>query len=322
MLDPVAEVVALLQPDTRYSKSVTGAGRWRVHGSIIGEPFYCVVLDGALQVTSDTGAIVTLQADDFILVPAGQEFTITSRDPPRKKAGDSVPVRQPDGGFRIGVQDGPPDVALCVGHCAFASPDADLLVSLLPRFVHVHGDKHLAALAQLLADEFRAQHPARGTVLAHLLQVLFIAALRHATKAESPGLVAGLADARIAPALRAIHAHPDQAWTVSELARQAALSRSAFFERFSRVVGKPPMEYLLSWRMALAKDLLRRHAASVAVVAERVGYGSASAFSVAFTRHVGVPPSRYRTEVGLLPVAANGNGADTEPVSAIEGLTT
>ena len=85
-------------------------------------------------------------------------------------------------------------------------------------------------------------------------------------------------------------------WTVAQLAKTAGLSRSAFFDRFTRTVGLPPMEYLLGWRMAVAKDLLRRHDVSVGEVAERVGYGSASTFSTAFSRHVGVPPGRYARE--------------------------
>ena len=83
---------------------------------------------------------------------------------------------------------------------------------------------------------------------------------------------------------------------IAELAKEAALSRSAFFERFQRTVALPPMEYLLAWRMAVAKDLLRRHDLSVGEVAERVGYGSASTFSTAFSRHVGRPPGRYARE--------------------------
>jgi AraC-like DNA-binding protein len=78
-----------------------------------------------------------------------------------------------------------------------------------------------------------------------------------------------------------------------QLARAAALSRSAFFERFTRVVGLSPMEYLLAWRMAVAKELLRREDLAIGEVAERVGYGAANTFSTAFSRHVGLPPSRY-----------------------------
>ena len=99
---------------------------------------------------------------------------------------------------------------------------------------------------------------------------------------------------QLAPALRQMHARIDRSWTVAELAKVAALSRSAFFERFTRAVGLPPMEYLLAWRMAVAKDLLRRPEIGLAEVAARVGYGSASTFSTAFSRHVGKPPSRYR----------------------------
>src|SRR5262249_7616208 len=98
---------------------------------------------------------------------------------------------------------------------------------------------------------------------------------------------------RLAPAIRQMHGQLGRSWTVPQLARVAALSRSAFFERFTRTVGVPPMEYLLAWRMAVAKDLLRRHDFGLAEVAERVGYGSASTFSTAFSRHVGQPPSHY-----------------------------
>jgi transcriptional regulator GlxA family with amidase domain len=108
-----------------------------------------------------------------------------------------------------------------------------------------------------------------------------------------PGLLRGLADARLAPAIRQMHGHLARPWTMAELARKAALSRSAFFERFSRTVGLPPMEYLLAWRMAVAKDLLRAGSLGLAEVAERVGYSSASTFSTAFSRHVGQAPGRY-----------------------------
>jgi AraC-like DNA-binding protein len=90
-----------------------------------------------------------------------------------------------------------------------------------------------------------------------------------------------------------MHEHPSRSWTIEQLAKESALSRSAFFNRFNRTVGIPPMEYLLAWRMALAKSLLRRNEHSLADVAERVGYSSASTFSTAFSRHVGQAPGSY-----------------------------
>jgi AraC-like DNA-binding protein len=80
---------------------------------------------------------------------------------------------------------------------------------------------------------------------------------------------------------------------VTQLGRAAALSRSAFFERFTRTVRIPPMEYLLTWRMALAKDLLRQRDTSLIEVAQHLGYNSASTFSTAFKRHERQPPSHY-----------------------------
>ncbi|MBU0914660.1 MAG: helix-turn-helix transcriptional regulator, partial [Gammaproteobacteria bacterium] len=90
-------------------------------------------------------------------------------------------------------------------------------------------------------------------------------------------------------------------WTVAQLANEATLSRSAFYERFSRSVGMAPMEYLLAWRMALAKDWLRRTEVNISEVASRLGYSSASTFTVAFTRHVGLPPARYARENSFNP---------------------
>jgi len=96
-----------------------------------------------------------------------------------------------------------------------------------------------------------------------------------------------------------MHGDAARSWTVPQLAKEAGLSRSAFFDRFQRTVGAPPMEYLQSWRMALAKDLLRRHDLPIDTVAERVGYGSASTFSTAFRRCVGLSPGRYARQNAL-----------------------
>lgn len=297
MVDPLSEVVALLQPSVRFSKVVGGAGRWRVRRPASGQPFYCVVLEGSCRHVVDGYEPVTLQVDDFVLIPSGYAVSVSSLEPPASKQADSTPVQLSNGEFRLGELSGPPDARFMIGHCAFASPDAALLVSLLPQRVHVRGDKRLATIVQLVADESRASRPAREVILARLLEVLFIESLRStAGTGASPGLLRGLADERLAAAIRCMHKDPTQPWTVAQLAKEAALSRSAFFERFSRAVGVPPMEYLLAWRMAMAKNMLLRKEGNVAAVAARVGYSSASAFSVAFTRFVGVPPTRYTPE--------------------------
>lgn len=294
MVDPLAEVVTLLQPGASFSKVVSGAGRWRVRRTDAGQPFYCAILQGSCLLAVDGHEPVTLQNGDFVLIPSAYGFVMSSLEPPTSDDPDTSPVALLNGEFRLGMQGGPADVQLLVGHCVFASPDAALLVSLLPQLVHVRGEKRLATLVQLIGDESRALRPAREVILARLLEVLLIEALRStAGTAASPGLVRGLADGRLAVAIRQMHESPTRPWTVAQLAKEAALSRSAFFERFSRALGVAPMEYLLAWRMALAKNLLRTKAGGIAEVAERVGYSSASTFSVAFSRHVGLPPTRY-----------------------------
>lgn len=293
MVDPLAEVVTLLQPSAGFSKVVSAAGPWRVRRSEAGRPFYCVVLEGACRLAVDGREPMTLQAGDFVLIPAAHGFMTSSLEPPTGVDGVS-PSLLPSGEFRLGVQTGPHDVLMLIGHCSFGSPDAALLVSLLPDLVHVRGQQRLGTLVQLVSDESRDRRPARDVVLVRLLEVLLIEALRSTTgPAASPGLLRGLADARLAVALRAIHETPTRPWTVALLAEAAALSRSAFFDRFKRAIGVAPMEYLLTWRMALAKNLLRRKDRNIGEIAERVGYSSASTFSVAFSRHVGQPPTRY-----------------------------
>lgn len=297
MVDPLSEIVALLQPSASFSKVVGGAGRWRIRREASGQPFYCMILEGACRLAVDGYEPMVLETDDFILIPTGYGRSMSSLETPASEDTVNAPVQLSPGEFRLGTQSGPPDVRFLIGHCAFASPDAALLVSLLPRLVHVRGEKRLTTLVQLVRDESRASRPAREVVLARLLEVLLIEALRStAGTAASQGLLRGLADDRLAAAIRCMHENPKQPWTVVQLAKQAALSRSAFFERFSRAVGMPPMEYLLAWRMAMAKNMLLRKEGNVAEVAERVGYSSASAFSVAFTRFVGIAPTRYTHE--------------------------
>lgn len=163
-------------------------------------------------------------------------------------------------------------------------------VAKLPTLLHVRDVGRFSVLVQLVRDESIEEKSGRDLVLERLVELLLIEALRSAPgEGAPPGLLRGLADPRLAIALRHLHGDPARSWTVGELAKKAALSRSAFFERFLRAVGLPPMGYLLGWRMAVAKDLLVRNDFGIAEVAERVGYGSASTFS----RYVGQSPGRY-----------------------------
>ncbi len=302
MSDPLTQIVGLLQPSAWYSKVAEGAAAWRVRRSETGRPFYCAILAGACRLQVGGQESITLASGDFVLIPSVFDFTMSSVEPMLSDRGDSVPFELRPGLVRLGNQDGPPDVRVLLGYCTFGSPDAALLVSLLPRLIHVCGEERLTTLLQLVNEESRASRLGRDVILARLAEVLLIEALRSTSRAEAPpGLLRGLADERLAGALRQMHERPTWPWTVPELAKQAALSRSSFFERFRRAVGVAPMEYLLHWRMALAKDLLRRDRGGIAEIAQRVGYSSASTFSVAFARHVGLPPTTYAREQAGVP---------------------
>jgi AraC-like DNA-binding protein len=297
MSDPLSEVIALLQPRTVFSRRISGAGRWGVRYSAFGQPSFCAVLEGSCRLTVDGHRPLTLEAGDFVLLPATPGFTMSGFEPVRLERFDPNVTSKVPGEVRHGTRGGRPDVRLLGGWFAFDSPDSRLLVSLLPPLVHLRGIERLSVLVRLVGEEASERRSGRDLVLTRLVEVLLIEALRATPSDDAPpGLLRGLADARLAPAIRLMHGQLARSWTVAQLARTAALSRSAFFERFTRTVGLSPMGYLLAWRMVVAKDLLRRRDLGVAEVAERVGYGSASTFSTAFSRHVGRPPGRYARE--------------------------
>lgn len=294
MVDPLSEVIAQLRPQAVFSKGISGAGRWGVRYGDFGQPSFCAVLEGSCLLAVGKQAPVTLNAGDFVLMPATPGFTLSGFEPVTPQVIDPKTASLPAGDVRHGDQEAAADVRLLGGYFVFDSPDAALLVSLFPALVHVQDAERLSTLVRLVADEEKAQRSGRDLVLTRLVEVLLVEALRATPGANAPaGLLRGLADARLAAAMREMHGDLAHAWTVEQLAKRAALSRSAFFERFTRAVGLAPMEYLLAWRMAVAKDLLRRSGLALAEIAERVGYGSTSAFSTAFSRHVGMPPGRF-----------------------------
>lgn len=311
MNDPLTQVIGLLRPSASVSKLVTATGRWAVHPPGT-EPFYCAVLDGDCELSITGRVPVRLSTGDFILIPAAHDFTMASlAPPPDGRLTEPVEIRP--GVFHLGEPDAP-DMRMLVGYCTFGSDDAVLLVSLLPDLVIGRGERRLTTLVELLNEESRASRPGRDVVLARLLEVLLIEAFRATTgPTAAPGLLRGLADERLAAALRCMHGEPTRPWTIGELAKEVALSRSAFFDRFRREVGVAPMEYLLGWRMAIAKVLLRGDGVSVGEVAQRVGYSSWSTFSVAFARQVGISPTAYARGGAIVADTVNAAMAPSSP---------
>lgn len=309
MSDPLEQIIRLLQPRAVFSKEISGAGDWAVRYPAFGHPGFCAMTVGSCLLAVDGEAAVLVQEGDFVLLPATPAFTMTSVD---GAEGRKVLARMPglDEEVRHGRQDGPPDMRQFGGYFTFESPDAALLVSLLPRMILIRGAARLTQLVRLVGDEAGRADLGRGMILERLVEILLIEALRSVSGATAqPGLLRGLADDRVVTALRLMHGDVERDWTAGDLAREVGMSRSAFFDRFSRTVGVTPMEYLLSWRMAIAKSLLRAGKSTLDEVACRIGYGSASTFSTAFSRHVGQPPGRFMRSTALQ------NDAETAPAA-------
>jgi AraC-like DNA-binding protein len=194
--------------------------------------------------------------------------------------------------------DGPPATFFC-GAYRFEGDLCQSLLAALPDLLPVRpaAGSTLRATLDLLAGEMLRDEPGQQTLLDRLLDVALVQILRdHFTSRDTaaPGWFRASADERVGTALRALHADPAHAWTVAELAGEAALSRSAFARQFTDLVGLAPLAYLNDWRMALARERLRDTEARLAGIATSLGYASEFSFAAAFKRHHGVAPGRWR----------------------------
>ena len=177
MNDPLSEIIALLQPRAVFSKRISGAGRWGVRYSEFGHPSFCAVLEGRCRLAVDGYGSLTLEAGDFVLLPATPAFTLSGFDPVRPERIDPKVAPAPTGEVRHGTRGGRPDVRLLGGYFVFDSPDAALLVSLLPAVVHVRGVERLSVLVRLVGEESGQRRAGRDLVLSRLVEVLLIEAL-------------------------------------------------------------------------------------------------------------------------------------------------
>lgn len=193
--------------------------------------------------------------------------------------------------------------------CGFLACDKRLsrpVLDALPGMIRVSfGDDPAAAwfrgLLRFGAEETLAQRPGSGIVLAKLSELLFVEAIRRygaSMPPEQTGWLAGLRDRFVGKALTLMHQDPGKAWTVDALANEVGLSRSALAQRFTELLGQPPMHYLTRWRLTVAAQRLRSDGSSIAVVAEQVGYESEAAFNRAFKREFSVPPATWRRTRG------------------------
>ncbi|EIP98818.1 DNA-binding domain-containing protein, AraC-type [Opitutaceae bacterium TAV1] len=297
-MDALATVVTLLKPQAVVAKIIHGGGRWGVRYPESGHPGFALVLKGPCWLAADGVAATTLETGDFVLFPSTPGFTLASDPKVKPRLLDSVPSgRQVDEVFHGDARAGP-SASLLGGYFIFDPVNASLLSDLLPGMLHIRaGDPAIgsvASIVELIKREALEKRAGQTLVLTRLVEVMLVEALRSApAELTATGLLAGLRDPGLAAALRAIHTQTAHPWTLATLARQAAMSRSSFAERFARVVGMTPLNYLLQWRLALARNMLTRGQMTVAETALAVGYESASGFSTAFSRETGRSPREF-----------------------------
>lgn len=294
-MDPLSDMIALLRPSAAVSKPISGKGRWAVSYGAHDAPGFTMILLGEAWLTFDGKEPLRLADGDFLLLPTTPAFTLGS-----EPHIPGIPVTPRTEAVRHGDPDGAPDFMALGGSFAFERVNSPLLLSLLPERVHIPASEgrstRFGRLIDLLAEECATDYPGKELIIRRMLEALLVEALRWrslGSEAVPAGLLSGMQDSAIARTLQAIHADVRASWSVADLACIAGMSRSAFSARFGEVLGCAPIEYLMRWRMALAKDALASGNKTLDRIAEEIGYQSASAFSTAFRKRLGCPPGKF-----------------------------
>ena len=307
-VDPLSEILRLANAQSVLSGSLVAGGSWAVRfpGPDKVKFFGVVRGDCRLHAGGDAEPVRMGPGDAFLLA-APESFVLSGGAPTVPLDSRHLP-RGPDTTLRVGQGE---EAFLLGGHVTLEPATGDLLWSALPRRIVVRAGSPQAAAVQWILGQLVCERtedrPGAAAASNHLAQLMFVQILRaHLEEGGSlpGGWLRALGDARIAPALRLMHGEPARAWTVNELARAVAMSRTTFSLRFHAAAGVPPLTYLLGWRMRLARHALREEKTSVAALARSLGYASESAFSNAFKRVVGMSPRRYRDAARVPPPAA------------------
>ncbi|SAK68797.1 AraC family transcriptional regulator [Caballeronia hypogeia] len=289
---PAREIASIVMPDCEHVMEyhvVTHGNCW---GAIIGE------------------APVRLASGDIIVFPHGDAHVISSA-PGIRAAPDADPlakkIEQLPFSLTFDARDDPSpadgyETALVCGFLGCDLRPFNPLIATLPRLLHLRETAEHGWISHFMHQavaESRHKRPGGEAMLERMSEMMFVDAVRRYVDVlpdESRGWLAGLRDRFVGRALAVMHDAPAHEWTVEELGERVGLSRSALHERFVDMIGLPPMQYLVNWRMQVAAGLLRNSNSTIAAIAQDVGYASEAAFIRAFKRQVGTPPATWRRE--------------------------
>lgn len=293
---PARELAAAIMPHAEHVMEYHVVTRGSCWSAIVGE------------------APVRLETGDIVVFPQGDAHVMSSAPGLRGAidvallAGtiDHLPVAVHVGAGRVRaelVADEGCDTTLVCGFLGCDLRPFNPLIATLPRLLRLRAAGNGDWIAQLMrqaVSESRSKRPGGKAMLERMSEMMFVDAVRRYVDTlpeASRGWLAGLRDRFVGRALALMHDSPATEWTVDELGRRVGLSRSALHEKFVEMIGQPPMQYLANWRMQVAASLLRDTSATVASVAQDVGYDSEAAFTRAFKRLVGMPPATWRRQI-------------------------
>jgi AraC-like DNA-binding protein len=269
---------------------------------------YHLVTEGRCRASLPAREPLDLEAGDVIMFPHGDGHLLGSDLQMAPSDPSQFVEHSPSGGLaRIRHGGGGSRTRFVCGYLACDKRTIRPLLGALPRMLRVSLRNSPAASwveAALRGGASETHAPSAGgdVVLARLAELLFVETVREYARSlpeSQQGWLAGLRDPHVGRALTLLHANPSRAWEVEALAAETGLSRSALADRFVALIGEPPMQYLASWRMALAAQALSTSNDAVARIAERVGYESEAAFNRAFKREFGNPPAAWRRAARL-----------------------
>jgi len=302
-VDVLADVVQTMRAGPARSGRMDVRAPWGLRiAPRAGCRFHMVLQGSACLISDRSSACTPLGPGHVVLLPRGSGHVLA--DDPDTPPVDFEPrppgdrARTPVGG------NGAPSLLLC-GVYLLERERPHPLLAAFPDVVHVpadparHGSLHAAIT--LLGEEIDSGRPGAAAVTEPLVDAILPLTLRawlddHPDFPATQGWSRALRDPVVAHSLALIHQDPARHWTVADLAGNVGLSRAAFARRFADQVGEPPLTYLAAWRMTLAARLLREPGATIATVAQQIGYRSEFAFAKAFRRDYGLPPGTYRRQ--------------------------
>lgn len=301
-MDVLTDVLRVAEMGNTMLGQSTFYAPWSVGVDPSDEIMLHYVRDGRCWLVLECGhPPIQLRAGDLLMLTRGTAHAICDRpgtaSQPLDKVIEMSKLRTLDGAVPASQH----TTLLCAKY-RFRAPAPHPVASRLPEMIHIPrdlvvADPHLSLLLELLNLESKAQISGTELVVPRLVDSLLVFVLRAWLDGEghfARSWFSALREPGISAALSAIHARPQQDWTIDELANIATQSRATFARRFLELVGEPPISYLTRWRMQVAARLLRDGGHRVEKIALEVGYESAAAFTKAFKRQFNVPPAKYR----------------------------